>query len=200
VAHIDQPTIKAIETFYAGCCFRSRLEARWAVFFDHLDIEWQYELEGFELPDGTRYLPDFYMPEQDLWLEIKGDPGDDRGQEKFFKFAEHARAVMFVGNIPDPRQVEEYGPRGLCCGHFSGDHDYAWCVCPECGRFGIEFDARGARVCGGVGTYLGVTRGERCGRAVGDKSYSGNDPRILDAYAAARSARFEHGEKGATWR
>lgn len=30
------PTIRAIETRYAGCRFRSRLEARWAVFFDHL--------------------------------------------------------------------------------------------------------------------------------------------------------------------
>jgi hypothetical protein len=31
--------MKAIETRYAGCLFRSRLEARWAVLFDHLGIE-----------------------------------------------------------------------------------------------------------------------------------------------------------------
>lgn len=42
--------IKAIETCYAGCRFRSRLEARWAVFFDALGLEWEYEPEGFELP------------------------------------------------------------------------------------------------------------------------------------------------------
>jgi hypothetical protein len=37
--------IKPIETRYNGYRFRSRLEARWAVFFDTLGIEYQYELE-----------------------------------------------------------------------------------------------------------------------------------------------------------
>lgn len=64
-------SIKAIETRYAGCRFRSRLEARWAVFFDSLGIEWEYEPEGFELPSGW-YLPDFWLPEGQAWVEIKG--------------------------------------------------------------------------------------------------------------------------------
>lgn len=64
-------TIKAIETQYAGCRFRSRLEARWAVFFDKVDIEWQYEPQGFETPAG-RYLPDFYLPQGGAWIEVKG--------------------------------------------------------------------------------------------------------------------------------
>lgn len=62
--------IKPIETIYKGYRFRSRLEARWAVFFDDLEEEWEYEKEGFEV-DGERYLPDFYLPEKDLWVEIK---------------------------------------------------------------------------------------------------------------------------------
>ena len=41
--------IKAIETQYKGYRFRSRLEARWAVFFDALQVRWDYELEGFDL-------------------------------------------------------------------------------------------------------------------------------------------------------
>lgn len=44
--------IKAIETVNNGYKFRSRLEARWAVFFDTLEIEYQYEPEGFELSNG----------------------------------------------------------------------------------------------------------------------------------------------------
>ena len=44
--------IKAIETVYKGYKFRSRLEARWAVFFDALGVEWEYEPEGFELGGG----------------------------------------------------------------------------------------------------------------------------------------------------
>lgn len=51
--------IKPIETYYNGYRFRSRLEARWAVFLDALGVEYEYEPEGFELPSGKRYLPDF---------------------------------------------------------------------------------------------------------------------------------------------
>ena len=72
---------KAIETHYKGCRFRSRLEARWAVFFDALGIEWLYEPEGFEvtIPYNAagdtatyRYLPDFYLPKLKVWAEVKG--------------------------------------------------------------------------------------------------------------------------------
>ena len=51
--------IKAIETKYKGYRFRSRLEARWAVFFDACGYNWEYEPEGFDLGDGIYYLPDF---------------------------------------------------------------------------------------------------------------------------------------------
>jgi hypothetical protein len=77
--------MKAIETRYNGHRFRSRLEARWAVFFDELGIEWEYEPEGFELQDGTRYLPDFYLPkfEGGCWVEIKPKYGDWRKAAAF---------------------------------------------------------------------------------------------------------------------
>lgn len=52
-------TINAIETEYNGYKFRSRLEAKWAVFFDALGIDYEYEPEGFELQSGKKYLPDF---------------------------------------------------------------------------------------------------------------------------------------------
>ena len=64
--------MKAIETIYNGYRFRSRLEARWAVFFDALGIKYEYEPEGFEFQDGTMYLPDFYLPEADEFFEVKG--------------------------------------------------------------------------------------------------------------------------------
>jgi hypothetical protein len=67
---------RAIETNYKGYRFRSRLEARWAVFFDAMRIEWMYEPEGFESRNGegdiVRYLPDFYLPESGTWVEVKG--------------------------------------------------------------------------------------------------------------------------------
>lgn len=65
-----QSDLKAIETRWNGYRFRSRLEARWSVFFTELGIKFYYEREGFDL-DGEPYLPDFHIPDFEL-NEIKG--------------------------------------------------------------------------------------------------------------------------------
>jgi hypothetical protein len=52
--------IKLIETLYRGYRFRSRLEARWAVFFDVAGVAWQYEPEGFDLTNVR--VPRVYDP------------------------------------------------------------------------------------------------------------------------------------------
>jgi hypothetical protein len=64
--------IKAIETIYKGYRFRSRTEARWAVYFDEYGTKWQYEVQGFQLPSGW-YLPDFYVGvlAGEIFVEIK---------------------------------------------------------------------------------------------------------------------------------
>lgn len=53
--------MKSINTEYNGYFFRSRMEARWAVFFDAIGIKYHYEHQDFMLKSG-RYLPDFYLP------------------------------------------------------------------------------------------------------------------------------------------
>ena len=71
--------LKAINTEYKGYRFRSRLEARWAVFFDACGVEWEYEPEGYDLGDGIYYLPDFLLHDVagraggDLYVEVKGN-------------------------------------------------------------------------------------------------------------------------------
>ena len=65
--------LKAIETEYDGHRFRSRIEARWAVFFNAIGLKYEYEIEGFQMGE-LRYLPDFYIPSLDRWFEIKGKP------------------------------------------------------------------------------------------------------------------------------
>jgi hypothetical protein len=69
--------IKPIQTRYQGYNFRSRLEARWAVFFDALNINWEYESEGYVLPNGKNYLPDFYLPQVNMYVEVKPKIGFD---------------------------------------------------------------------------------------------------------------------------
>lgn len=68
--------IKTIQTEYKGYRFRSRLEARWAVFFDALGVKWEYEFEGYPLSTGGGYLPDFWLPNLKLYAEVKPDGGD----------------------------------------------------------------------------------------------------------------------------
>ena len=78
--------MKAIETVYNGYRFRSRLEARWAVFFDTLGIRYEYEKEGYDL-SGLWYLPDFWLPEQDCWAEIKGTTPTEEERDKAIRLA-----------------------------------------------------------------------------------------------------------------
>lgn len=76
---------QAIETRYADCRFRSRTEARWAVAFDALGEPWQYELNGYYVRDRgssappVRYLPDFWLSDRRVWVEVKGS------EENLFK-------------------------------------------------------------------------------------------------------------------
>ena len=74
-------------TKYAGITFRSRLEARWAVFFDALGILWEYEPETFVVDwygESSQYTPDFRINvtpdahcrlsdnvERSTWVEVK---------------------------------------------------------------------------------------------------------------------------------
>lgn len=74
---MDRPEPKPIPTIYAEVEFRSRLEARWAIYFDLMNIPWVYEPFGpleFRYPDGSfaQYLPDFLITGRDL-VEVKPD-------------------------------------------------------------------------------------------------------------------------------
>jgi hypothetical protein len=70
--------IRVLPTHYRNHHFRSRLEARWCVCFDRLELEWDYEPEGFRLKDGLRYLPDFWLPQVQMWAEVKPNDYRDR--------------------------------------------------------------------------------------------------------------------------
>jgi hypothetical protein len=65
--------MKAIETSYNNYKFRSRLEARWAVYFDVLNLEYVYEPEGYQ-EGNIRYLPDFWLPMLECFAEVKPRP------------------------------------------------------------------------------------------------------------------------------
>jgi hypothetical protein len=159
-------TIQAIETLYGGCRFRSRLEARWAVFFDALDKVWLYEPEGFVLEDDICYLPDFYLPEGKVWVEIKPltveGPTDDDLRKCCLLSKHKQNVVMLVGTPGD--LGHDYQPIVF----WHGDV--------------MEPTGEGAHAAHSVIAMLdmGIPPGEPYEKAI----------------AAARQARFEHGQKG----
>ncbi|MGW1399279.1 hypothetical protein ACWCRF_11525 [Streptomyces sp. NPDC002405] len=197
--------IQPIETRYAGHRFRSRLEARWAVFFDRLDIRWEYEPQGFILPlphdDTTPYLPDFLLPDCGTWIEVKGAEED----------LDHQLMTAAALHLPDPKP-NMGGPRIMILGPIpeaprSGD----W------GWMGLTpfTDQDNRREVGdawwGFGGYIKSGRPWVLSETSKATPYAFDDgtPWLQPAhdytvpyssaaaYTAARSARFEHGESGA---
>ena len=102
---LRKPWIKAIDTEYNGMLFRSRLEARWAVFFDTARIKYEYEPEGFEY-HGYRYLPDFFLPELDTYVEVKPDRDglekDIIKASRLMYWGGPIKRLVFLGNVPGP--------------------------------------------------------------------------------------------------
>jgi hypothetical protein len=205
--------ITPIETIYNGYRFRSRLEARWAVFFDNLDIQYEYEKDGYDLGNEGWYLPDFYLPNMrsGMFIEVKPMEEDSDNSiaskkiEALTKLTGKDSAIVFG----DPfEQVARYGgDQGLNYGytlymgddeHVGMDFPFFFCVCPWCLKAGFEFDGRGARVCGYQKHYEkaedALNAIEHLGHwRVDDKCYTGNHSRIYNAALIARQARFEHG-------
>jgi hypothetical protein len=104
-------TIQVLETEYAGHKFRSRLEARWAMFFDIVGIKWEYEPQGYKLSSGECYLPDFWLPgfndkDRGTYVEVKPEGGDFT---KAFQFAEDENAFLLAAEGPP-----SLGPFALC--------------------------------------------------------------------------------------
>ncbi len=126
--------IKAIDTYYNQHLFRSRLEARWAVYFDALGVKWEYESEGYDLGNGMRYLPDFYLPQLDYYVEIKPCPEKRNDFERWERFA---------GLIKKPLVVHYGLPNALTTPLIKGIGDVIAVVplynviCPEHGIFFI---------------------------------------------------------------
>jgi len=115
--------MEAKRTTYRGITFRSRLEARWAVVFDYLEIEWLYEPQRYIIDMATgdgleerTYLPDFLLPATKTWVEVKGEM--DRVDWRLLanaidgfgrklphvheSYRRSAAGLLMLGEIPNP--------------------------------------------------------------------------------------------------
>lgn len=103
-------SVQAIQTLYNNYLFRSRLEARWAVFFDAAGIEYQYEPEGYDLGSGEKYLPDFWLTGLKLWVEIKPDTLSDRERKVARLLSEQSRenVLILIGRPQKPTLNDQF--------------------------------------------------------------------------------------------
>lgn len=176
--------ITAIETQYRGYRFRSRLEARWAVFFDAMGIKWVYEPEGFNI-DGLYYLPDFLLPQISTYAEVKPHGLSDEEIRKVNALAlESGSKVIMLVDVPndseiyvvaDPCTVESaFGNQQGLEDALNDDDNYI--ILSKNRTRCLFYDDNGADL-------LKVASGSR-------KPHSA----FKRAVEIARSARFEHGE------
>ncbi|WP_346533847.1 hypothetical protein [Micromonospora sp. DPT] len=126
---------------------------------------------------------------------MKGSPQQltaDGAKLDAFERSTSDRLILAVGAIPDMRHPEyPESPAGPGYGlSWSGDYGapYAWSLCLWCGRTDITWEGRDDRVCG-----RGAHQWNRDRYAMASRHAVA---RLLDAYDAARSARFEPGEAG----
>jgi hypothetical protein len=79
---------------YKGIKMRSTWEVLYAKYLDKNKIRWLYESKTFDL-GNTTYTPDFYLPETDTYIEIKGYWRDD-AKKKFKMFQKKYYSMNIV--------------------------------------------------------------------------------------------------------
>lgn len=179
------------------------------MFFDALGVPYEYEKEGYDLGNGLLYLPDFWLPKQRCWIEIKPNSltadgwchfvGEDRvTAEKCGRLAEATEHAAYLltgmpGDVSRSDWIGDMAPYLVFHGwddeeeingivgwpHADGAQWFG--RCPKCGFVDIAFEARTDRFGCGC-NYRG--RGPF------------DDSAIEQAEIAARQARFEHGARG----
>lgn len=188
--------MKAIETEYDGYRFRSRLEARWAIVWNELGIDYLYEPEGLKVPIRyrtqwypraavLRYLPDFQLPDLGLWAEVKGR----MGAQDDFKTTNGAAAlsaegtdVLVLGDVFRQPRGSSRRPWRL---HFENGELTAtpWPPTEAATKELIASESHPEA----IGAAPDLLRGHVCEEPL--------PAGYLAAFRAAQRARFEHGDQ-----
>lgn len=168
--------MKSIDTIYKGYKFRSRLEARYAVFFDVLGIRWEYEVEGYVFEDGGCYLPDFWLPSFNggMYVEVKAEDFSTTERELCWKLCDESQfGVWLAKGKPDFTLWEVF--------YYVKGEPVMGDGIPCFGRFKNRMFAMP-----GMG---------KPGEVVSPVWHTSFGKKYKSAVEAAKQARFEHGEK-----
>jgi hypothetical protein len=184
--------IQPIETVYRGYRFRSRTEARWAVFLDAAGIEWQYEPEGYVV-NGRGYLPDFWLPQLKTFVEVKPHMEaceEEQSTMEALVLAKGNCGLLIAGqpNVDGTEMMlaSRYDVIGLSNSDGVYTDESSWRQCRFCNQVILKrWWLLGYR-CNCLGSAEVLTH--HFGREL--------PPRVKPAFAEAQRARFEDGENG----
>jgi hypothetical protein len=86
---------------------RSSWEVAFAYWLDNSGVRWQYESKRFCLGKGRFYTPDFYLPVQNEYVELKGwlTKKDEKKIELFRKLYPDVNLYVFFGKNLKKAQI-----------------------------------------------------------------------------------------------
>lgn len=179
---------RGLQTPWGGITYRSRNEARHAVFFHHLGILGDYEPQGYVALD-IAYLPDWllFAALGPIWVESKPAlEADIDGVGRWRKFAsvrprpDITRAALLVGQPAiEPENIVIGGDESAdspSAGPWETD-DFAWRPCPA----GIHFDL----------VYPGHFRSKFAEDGCPPDPGNRGEERIAEAVSIALSEKFD---------
>jgi len=130
--------------------FRTKIHARWAMFFNILEVPFEYMTSPIYLGPEMHYLPEFWLPEQDCWMIIRKDLFN-YNKERLMAWAlsRYTEKVVFAfydckkGISENINVNSKPGTLNDChMGQFltpKGDRDglMEWGICDQCGSKNI---------------------------------------------------------------
>ena len=85
--------------------FRSKTECLWAVMFDLLKIDYEYEPIAVHF-GNFKYVPDFYFPKFHCWGEVKAQRRTAREARKSKRFCKVVKQpIYFLEGLPSPTKL-----------------------------------------------------------------------------------------------
>ena len=161
------------------------------VSFDKAGIKYEYEPEGFDLGELGNYLPDFYLPQVDMYAEVKGKSFTIDELDKAQELAnQSSKTVLLLTGSPSRNNYWGVKAGGLCWERKIGHKTFLTCDYEifEGSFYWLDEGRFYANSGYGVDTFPDP-------HPVSHREYEEYE---CEPVLAANSARFEYGECGET--
>ena len=197
--------LKRMKVEYKGYLFHSKLEARWAVFFDACGVEWEYKPETVYLGNNRWFTPTFLLHgvrgrlKGDLYVEIKNGKTNEESIKAHCFVAQGwmpdkecvrcGNPLLVVGRIPEGDTMADID-------QYISDHAYQ-----ADGYWPYAFNFESID-CDHFAAHPGISKDGYFELFGDDSSYlcDQDDDATEKAYRRARLARFVQDESRPVWR